>query len=320
MNSTLSKYLHDMGRKLRLDQQTRQEVLREVRTHLDDLVQELQQRGLSPEAAWREAVRILGKPEELANGLYAAHSRASLAQTGMATAPHLLFAFLFAMHLWAATSTLILFLIATVVISMLVWRKGLPDWGYPWVGYCLVAPAAAWLLVFSEVGQATFHLVSSGSPGIPVLLYLLGSVYVLVALVLAWRFLRIVVRRDWLFASLMVFPFPVLTSWLVYLNKNGGALSYDSGRASLIDGATALVFLGLALTTAVVYRVGQRFTKVALLSVALPLMTVLAATTHLGSVWSVGVFLLLLFSLAIVAVPAYLQNQVADGDSTTVQP
>ncbi len=316
MATAIQRYLGELGRRLRLDPKAQLEVLRELQAHLEDKAQELQQRGFSPESALRLAVQALGSPAKVGDELYAAHHRTSLAEACLAAMPHVLFGVLFALHLWTAFGLVAVFLIFATVATVLVWRKGPPSWVYPWLGYCLVAPAAVWLFAFSEVSYATLELFLRGTPGMPVLLYVLGSVYVLLAIRLAWRLLVRVVQRDWLFASLMVFPFPVLVSWLLYLNNNGGVLSYDRQQLLLVDGATALVFLLLAGTTAVVYRVGSRVVKITTLAVAMPVIALLAGLTHLGSLWSGGAFLLLLLSVASLALPAYLEGQVARGDRT----
>jgi hypothetical protein len=316
MISTANRYIQELGRLLRGDVATRREILREVRSHLEDLVSELQNRGLSPEAAWREAERLFGSPRDVASGLYAAHNRAALHAACLAALPHVLFALLFATHLWQYLGVLGIFLIFASVTSVLAWRKGAPAWIYPWLGYCLVAPAALWLFSFSYIGGATLHFLVRGTVGMPVLLYLLGAVYVFVALRIAWNLVVHTVRRDWLFTTLMIFPFPILTSWIAFMDRNGGVFSYDRPAVISVDDAMALVFLGLALTTAVVYRVGERSRKIAILCVTLPLIAALAGIAHLGTLWSLGVFLLLLSSIGIMIIPAVLESRLVHADGT----
>ena len=48
----------------------------------------------------------------------------------------------------------------------------------------------------------------------------------------------------------------------------------------------------------------------------MPVIALLAGLTHLGSLWSGGAFLLLLLSVAGLALPAYLEGQVARGNRT----
>lgn len=316
MTAHIYRYLQEIGRRLRLDPRARLEVLRELQSHLEDKAAEFQLKGLSAESAWRLALQAFGSPVKVAEELYAAHSRASPVETCLAALPHILFAFLFAFHLWTAVGFLTVFLMLATVTTVLAWRKGPPVWAYPWLGYCLVAPAALWLLAFSEVSEATFKLVVRGTPGMSVLLYILGSVYVLLAVRLAWRLLLRVVQRDWLFASLMVFPFPVLISWLVYLNRNGGAFSYDPQRLLQVDGATASVFLALAAITAIVYRVGPRLAKVTTLAIGMSTTAVLASQTHLGHALGGGTLLLIAFSFGSLALPALIDGQFARSDRT----
>ncbi|MBM3946549.1 MAG: hypothetical protein FJ315_04000 [SAR202 cluster bacterium] len=316
MTSYFYRYLQEIGRRLRLDPKARREVLRELQSHLEDKAAELQQKGFSAESAWRLTLQAFGSPVKVADELYAAHSRASVVETCLAALPHVLFAFLFAFHLWTAAGFLAVFLMLATVTTVIAWRKGPPVWVYPWLGYCLVAPAAIWLFAFPEVSYATLKLVARGTPGMSVLVYLTGTVYVLLAVRLAWRLLVRVIERDWLFASLMVFPFPVLVSWLVYLNRNGGVFSYDPQPLLQVDGATSLVFLALAAVTAVMYRVGSRVTKVITLAVGMPIAAMLASQTHLGAALGGGALLLIALSLGCLALPALLDGQLERSDRT----
>ncbi|MBI2936510.1 MAG: hypothetical protein HYY31_06890 [Chloroflexi bacterium] len=312
MNSkAMHGYLQKLARRIRLDRGQRDEILRELQGHLEDRVAELQKLGVSFEEAWRTVVKQLGEPDLLGKEIYAAHSRASWTHTLVGALPHFLFALLFALHLWTVSVLVAVFLISATVTSVLAWRRGPPQWVYPWLGYCLVAPVAAGLFASSELGQGIVSVVTLGRLPLPFAVYLAAALYVPLALWALWRLWIRVLLRDWLFATLTVFPFPFLASWLLYLNQNGGPFAYESERLQAVDGSTALVFLGLALTTAVVYRVGQRLLKVGVMTLAIPLLIVIAGLAHQGAVLSGTVFLLLVFGIVILVLPAYQEARLA---------
>jgi hypothetical protein len=296
---------------MRLEPQEQREVLLELQSHLEDEAEELERQGLPPDEAFKRAVQTLGKPGLLASNLYAVHSRASFWEMVLASLPHFLFAALFALHLWTASIWVALFVISATVTSIVAWQRGQPKWLYPWLGYCLVAPVALWLFSVSELGRAAWASVVQGRVPLPVMAYVGMALYAPLVLLVLWSIWVKVVQRDWLYASLVLLPFPFLTSWLLYLNAHGGPFAYDVRRLLEVDGATALVFLGLGLTTAIVYRVGRRFLRVAILTVAVPLLVLTAASAYQGSILSGTAFLMLLFSISILALPAMMESKLA---------
>ncbi|MBI4234057.1 MAG: hypothetical protein HY686_06415, partial [Chloroflexi bacterium] len=284
MTAESRSYFHDLARWLKLEPAREQEILQELSSHLEDRLAELQDKGLDHDQALRIALTDLGHPQHLGRALYAIHSKASWGETLLAVLPHLAFALLFALHLWAVSAWVILLLISATVISLIAWRKGQPRWLYPWLGYCLISPVVSLFLITFALGEALWSLAQGYPTPLHPIAYLGMMVYGSLCLIVLWQLWRRVVRRDWLYATLTALPFPLLVSWLLFLNANGGPFAYDSQRLYEADGATALAFLVVALATAAVYRVGRRALKVSILTVATPLLVILAAVNHAGSV------------------------------------
>jgi hypothetical protein len=303
-------YLQELARRLKLDPERRREILQELQSHLEDEVRAFQEGGLDPRTALRRSLELLGQPKELARQYYAVHSPASWRDTSLSVLPHLFFAVLFALHLWITSLWVVLFLIGATVISVSWWRRGQPKWAYPWVGYCLVIPIFAWVLALQTFGQGVWSFLRNGSIPLFVLAYPGLLLAVLVVPGVVWSVLVRIIRRDWLYASLIALPFPFLTAWLLYLNDHGGLWAYNSRALLAVDGATALLFLGLAATTAAVYRIGQRPYRVAILGLATPLLVLLAGLSYEANVLSWSVFLLLLLSIALIALPAYMDARL----------
>ena len=107
-----------------------------------------------------------------------------------------------------------------------------------------------------------------------------------------------VVRKDWLIASLTALPFPLLTSWMLFLNWQGGLSASNTSKFRESDGDRALVFLALAITTAVFLKVGQRLLQIALLTLS---TAVLVVYTVVAVPLSSSVLAMLLITIASVA-------------------
>ena len=306
-------YLRDLARRLKLDPERKQEILQELEGHVEDRAQAFQDRGLDPDEAMHRSLELLGQPRHLARQYYAIHSFASWSDVIISILPHLLFAALFALHLWTVSFWVALFLISAAVITVTAWRRGQPNWIYPWLGYCLVAPVVGWALALRTMSNGIWSVLN-GEP-LPFILpaYLGMLVYMVLVLALLWSILRRVLRRDWLYASLAALPFPFLTAWLIYLGEHGGYFNYDAGRLLEMDGATALLFMGLAITTGAVYRLGQRAFRVAVLALATPLLALMGALSYQGSILSGSVFLVLTLGIAILALPAYIDARLSHG-------
>ena len=311
MRPEVQGYLQELARSLKLDPEQEQEILQELESHLEDQVQAFQERGLEPQEALHRSLELLGQPRHLARQYYAIHSPASWRDTFLSVLPHLLFAVLFALHLWTGSLWVALFLISATVVTVRAWRRGQPSWIYPWLGYCLVAPVVGWVLALRVLGFGLWNILNGHFPLLLLLASPLLVLYMALVLGVVWNIFSTVVRRDWLYASLTALPFPFLTAWLLYLGDHGGPFTYDSRQLLEVDGATALLFLGLAVTTTAVLQVAQRLFRVAVLCLATPLLVLIAALSYEGSVLSWSVFLLLVLGIAILALPAYADARLS---------
>ena len=228
-------YLRDLARRLKLDPARKQEILQELEGHVEDRAQAFQDRGFAPDEATHRSLELLGQPRHLARQYYAIHSLASWGDVIISILPHLLFAALFALHLWSVSFWVALFLISAAVITVTAWRRGQPKWSYPWLGYCLVAPVVGWALALRTMSNGIWSVLNGEPLPLFFLAYVGMLVYMVLVLALLWGILRRVVQRDWLYASLAALPFPFLTAWLIYLGEHGGYFNYDAGRLLEMD-------------------------------------------------------------------------------------
>lgn len=311
MTADLNNYLQDIKNKLHLGPSEEQRVLLELQGHLEDHIHDLQHDGLPYEEAQEQALREFGDPNHIAHQMYAVHTKASWNEVGLGLLPHIMFALLFAFHLWTTTSWLALFVISTALVSIQAWRKGWPKWIYPWFGYCLVAPIVTWFLALLGLATGIWGILSQGHPlsGFPLFIGIL--IYLPLVGWLIWKVWSPIVRYDWVMASLTLLPLPFLGSWLLFLQSNGGPFAYDSQRMIEADSATSLIFLGLAATTILFYKLGQRNSRVAVLTLATPLLMVLAAASFGDNPASLGVFLFALLSVGLLLSPALLESRLA---------
>ena len=310
MDGELQRYLHSLTRKLKLDPHTNREISLEVQSHLEEKIQELEEEGLTYEEAFSRAIRDLGHPEHIAKGMYSVHSIGSWRDILLATLPHLLLASLFALHLWTRFILVAVLLIAVTFVTLRGWKAGRPKWTYTWLGYSMAAPALSWLMALSALGYGGWMFFTTGALPFSFPIYLLLMAYVPFSLWIMANVILKIVRQDWLLASLTALPFPFLTSWMLFLNWQGGLWATNTARVQETDGDRALVFLGLAVTTGVFLKVGQRLVKIGLLTASTALLvafTVVAIPLGFGLL---AVILITMASVAFLLSPAILQSRL----------
>ncbi len=310
MGATLRSYLHDLGRQLHLDHNSETEILRELQTHVQDMTQELMDQGVSQDEAIERAMQKLGKPKRLAQEMYGVHSSASWKDTIVGVLPHILFSLLFAFHLWTRVGLVVALLMATALVSLRGWKNGRPNWTYPWLGYSLLAPVVSWVLALVALGYGAWSLIIKGTLPLGIPIYLASLIYLPFSLWIIVSILRNVIRRDWLLASLTTFPFPFLAYWLLYLNSRDKVL--ESGGTSLkdADANTALVFLLLAISTAIFFRIGKRLLRGALLVLTTPPIIIMAWLNYQGGPGYLVIFLYAIVSVILLLIPALLEPRI----------
>ena len=297
-------YLSDLRRHLHLEPREGEEILQELRTHVEERTQELIDAGVSPREASNRALDSLGASSKIASQLYQVHSRGSWYHTALAVLPHLLLALMFGLHLWTSPGWVVLMLSVALMVSIFGWRMGRPRWTYPWLDYCLVIPIVSWGLAMSAVSYGAWAVVSRGSLPFDIPIYLASFAYFVFSLWLVIRIVSKVARPDWVMASLAILPVPFLAYWFFYFYNSRDALDSTVLPLQEVDSSAAIVFLILAAATAVFFRIGRRLVRVALLAITAPSAVVLAWLSYQGGPGHVAVFLYSAVSLALLLSPA----------------
>ncbi|MBI4328575.1 MAG: hypothetical protein HY685_01760 [Chloroflexi bacterium] len=285
---SLALYLRDLRGHLRLEPEVQRDALQELRTHLEDRADELVAAGWPREEATAEAIRLFGDPRAIARQLSEVHATGSWLSVALASLPHLLIGLLFAFHLWLNPFWHIPILMLMGAVGGIALLRGRPVWAYSWLGYALFPVMLGSLLALIGLGQAAWYVLTRG--------YILTSVGVWIAIVLlappalfasCYAVLRLS-RRDWLHATLLVTPYPVLAISLLIFSRG----SHTEFLAA--DTSTALVLLFVALAVAAAVRLGRRFLKIAILLLVVPLAPLLIAQSIEGDA---KLFLALLLGL-----------------------
>ena len=252
MGNIVSSYLTRFKASLRIDSNVRESIAEEVYAHLKDKSQELKEKGFSEEEADKLAVQALGSPELIAQQIYETHAQGSWQEALLAALPHFMVALLFASYYWQNTFCISLLMIAIVGVAIYGWHQNKPVWFFPWLGYYLLP------IVFS--GILLIHL-SEGWGWIATL------IYVPLALVIIIYIVEQTMRRDEVYALLMLSPLPVMFGWLLSLGMLGGFMRGDIAVARLETNVPwiTVTLLALAIATVASLRLKQRQHKIAVL-------------------------------------------------------
>ncbi len=310
MEAELQGYLQSITHKLKLDPSTNKEVVLELQTHMEEKVKELEQEGLTYREALSRAVQDLGHPDLIAKDMYSVHSRGSWGDILLATLPHLLLASLFALHLWTYYILVALLIIGVTIVALRAWRQGRPKWAYTWLGYSIAGPALSWLLSLAALAYGAYSFLTTGALPFSTPIFILLIAYVPFSLWIMGRVVIKVVKQDWLLASLTALPFPFLTSWILFLNWQGGIFADHALKFQETDGDRALVFLALAITTAVFMKVGNRFLKIGLLTATTSVLIIVTMAAIPFSFGLLTVTLIAIASVAFMLSPALLQSRL----------
>jgi hypothetical protein len=306
-----TNYLHALARRLHLDPAEKDEIIQELEAHLEDKAAELETQGIDHDAAVARAVQEMGAPNAVARGMYEVHSPGVWRDVILATIPHFLLASLFALHLWSHYFLVSLLLIAIAFVTWRNWRAGSPSkWSYSWMGYSLAAPALSWLLSLTTLGYGAWTLLTTGQLPFNVVLFFLLIGYVPFSMWIMANVIFKMVKRDWLLASLTALPFPFLTSWILFLNWQGGLWSEHAERMQDSDTARTFIFVAMAVTTAVFLKVGPRLLRIGLLTVSTSILVIITAASLPVSLDALAVILMIVASLAFLLSPAMLESKM----------
>ena len=253
----------------------------------------------------------MGAPETVADRMYRVHSPGMWRDVLLAVVPHFLLASLFALHLWSHFFLVALLLIGIALVTWRNWRAGNPSkWSYSWMGYTLAAPALSWLLSLIALAYGGWTLVTTGSLPFNVVLFVLLIGYVPFSMWIIFGVARKVMQRDWLLASLTALPFPFLTSWVLFLNWQGGLWRGSAEGIQGTDTAQAFIFLALAVTTAVFLKVGHRALKIGLLTLITAVLVAISAAALPVSLSFLAILLMIVASVVFLLSPAVLESRL----------
>jgi len=295
MLKEVNRYLIDVKRHMRLDKGAETDVMRELETHIEDAVSEMEQAGLSEEAAATDCLRLLGSPRLVARQIYEAHSQSSWRQAVLASMPHLLVAVLFVLNWWHGFGWLAISLGVVLGTVLYGWLHGRPTWLFPWLGYMLVPViAAGLLLMYLPRGWSWLALVVY----LPLAFWLIGVVTIQT------------IKRDWLYGALMLMPVPIAIAWFLVVARGGWFLQFDLDQLSELANAVGFSFAALAATAVVFFRMRQRWLRITILLVSgLTILTAIA--THVGGRLDFPTFLLLaLLMFGLLFSPALVERRL----------
>ncbi len=253
MVAALSEYLDSVRDNLRLDLISEREVISELQTHIEDELEEMREAGLSEEEATSTCLRLLGSAKLVARQIYEAHSQGTWRQALLASMPHLVFAFLFALNWWQGIAWLVITLGLILTTVIYGWCHGKPVWLFPWLGYSLVPVAVAGLFLL--------YLPRSWS-------WLAILVYIPLALWLVYSVTIQTIKRDWLFSALMLLPLPVVIGWFLAVGNEGKFVEFSLEHIHHFAPWIGVSFLALALAVAMFVRLRQRWLKIAVLFIS----------------------------------------------------
>ena len=307
----VATYLYVLARRLHLEPAEKDEIIQELEAHLEDKAAELEAQGVDHDTAVARAVQEMGAPNAVAQGMYEVHSPGVWRDALLATIPHFLLASLFALHLWSHFFLVSLLLIAIAFVTWTNWRAGTPSkWSYSWMGYSLAAPALSWLLSLITLGYGAWTLITTGQLPFNIVFFFLLIGYVPFSMWIMASVIFKMVKRDWLLASLTALPFPFLTSWVLFLNWQGGLWSDHADRMQDSDTARVLIFLAMAVTSAVFLKVGPRLIRIGLLTVTTSILVIVTAASLPVSLNVLAVVLMIVASLAFLLSPAMLESKI----------
>ena len=306
-----TSYLHTLVRQLHLGPREEREIALELQGHLEDNAAELKAQGIDQDTAQALAMQRMGNPAEVARKMYGVHSPALWRDIALATIPHFLLAALFALRLWSHYFLVALVLIGITLVTWRNWRAGNPSkWSYSWLGYTLAAPALSWLLALITLGYGGWTLLTTGQLPFNTVFFLLLIGYVPFSMWVVGTVVAKVIRRDWLLASLSALPFPFLTSWLLFLNWEGGLWDVHRQQVQESDTDRALIFLALAITTAAFLKIGPRLVKIGLLTISTAVLVIVTAAALPVGFNALAIILMVVASLAFLLSPAVLDSQL----------
>jgi hypothetical protein len=226
----IDAYLAQLELELHAGPEMTQEILREVRSHLElGLSEGIKHDAGNQGSAFAQALQRFGPARQIGQQFRRVHGRATWMEAGLAALPTLVFA-IARPALAGRVSPPLLIVLPLIAVTLLARRLRWPLWWWAWIG---------WL--------------PSAIPRVPseamwtVLLYV-----VLLALVL---------RRDWLEATLATYPLPTFWTFRYMVLSSFEVQSVDWGSKTLL-GLSAVVSITWAVLLMRTLRVPAGFARI----------------------------------------------------------
>jgi hypothetical protein len=310
----IEDYLNRVRSRLRLDPHTEGRIIRELKSFFEEQLAELEESGMRAQDCAQEAIRCSGRPQSLGRLFHEVYSQGSWTDALLAVQPHLLVAALFLTHSWASPLALLACFAGVLYVAMRAWAWGRPNWAYPWIGYSLTPLIAT---VFYSLGFfyscARDLLLGSRLSLQHVQLLLFLGLYALFIGLMAFAVVR-VVKRDWLLASYMLFPLPVLGVWIAEIARLGVRFNSADPAAYAWDGTMAAAFILLGLCAAAFVRIRLRLVRILLLAGTCLGVTLLVGRVLLETSPVLTRRLLLGLPLLTLLAPALLEQILGHGE------
>jgi hypothetical protein len=310
----IDTYLKEIKSRLHLDPYTEVRIIRELQSHFEEEVADLQQNGVPPADSAEEAIRSSGNAHSLALMFYEAHSRASWSEALLALQPHLVASALFLTHLWTNPAAVAVAFGGVLLITFYGWGRGRPNWVYPWIGYSFSPFVAA--IFFSRTfvyNSAVDLIVGSRLYSSHVWLLLFLGLYAVFVWLVVFSVVR-VVRRDWLLVSFMLLPLPVFGVWISDMARIGAAFYTSEPAAYRWDGGMAASLLLLGVVAVLFLRLRRRLLRILLLAASCVASTLLVGKSILESSRFLTIPMLVGLAMFTFLVPALLEWVLGHGE------
>lgn len=310
----IRSYLEQVQRHLRLDPALERQLIGELDSHFEEKIAELQARGVREEEAVKAATRSFGRPRTVARLMYEACSKGSWADALLASLPHLIVAGLFITSLWQNAVVALVVFAVNVGVTLFGWWGGKPNWLYSWIGYSLIPLVMGGYALHAVFAQAfSFLLGRAPFPTIPTFILIIILLGFFTWLIVSTT-IR-VVKRDWVLASLMLVPLPILAAWFFNIDLLGGPLQGGEPALHQWDYPMALAFITLGVNAAMFIRLRKRMLKLTAVMVIAFIALVIVAHSIWGGLALLDQPLLLLsVTIILLLMPVLIEKCVGHGE------
>jgi hypothetical protein len=247
--------------------------------------------------------------------MYEAYSKGNWFEAFMAALPHLIVAGLFITRIWYHPVLAPIAFAALVGVTLFGWWHGKPNWLYSWIGYALLPLIIGGYLCFPVLVKAAAYVFLGRGDAPNVLLLMLIGAFLAVSLWIIVSTTVRVVKRDWILASMMLTPLPVLASWLFVIERSGGLFHGDLTGFQQWDTSMAMVLVVLGIASATFIRLRQRVLKgIALITLAFISVTIIGHILWEGQGFF-GFLGISVLALLFLISPLLLEARVGHGES-----